>query len=165
MNTSLNPQPNQMHVKGEVKEEITGNAFIHSHEEKNSSDVSEHITHEYHSENKDPNKFHNKINNELHMFASNDKNGDQSKIIGNDEFIDSKSKKRPFQCSVCQKYFHNSGTLKNHERIHTGEKPYECITCKKRFKRACHLKDHDTVLMTLKWRMSPKSTKIYSNVA
>ena len=57
----------------------------------------------------------------------------------------SESKKRIFRCSFCQKAFQNSGNLKSHERIHTGEVPFECNTCKKRFKTKGELKQHERI--------------------
>ena len=33
------------------------------------------------------------------------------------------------KCNVCEKCFGTSGALKNHKRIHSGEKPYECDHC------------------------------------
>ncbi len=40
---------------------------------------------------------------------------------------------KPYKCSHCDQRFSHSGALKTHERIHTGEKPYNCSHCDKRF--------------------------------
>ncbi|XP_071062662.1 zinc finger protein 79-like [Pseudochaenichthys georgianus] len=49
---------------------------------------------------------------------------------------------KPFSCSVCKKAFSHSGHLKRHMRVHTGEKPHSCSVCKRAFSRSAHLKDH-----------------------
>ncbi|XP_071058625.1 zinc finger protein 664-like [Pseudochaenichthys georgianus] len=49
---------------------------------------------------------------------------------------------KPFSCSVCTKYFAQSGSLKSHMRVHTGEKPFSCSVCKKSFSKSGNLKEH-----------------------
>ena len=49
---------------------------------------------------------------------------------------------RLYVCEVCQRPFKQSGHLKTHMRIHTGEEPYKCPLCEKRFKSHAHRKQH-----------------------
>ncbi|XP_069580665.1 zinc finger protein 408 [Brachyistius frenatus] len=51
------------------------------------------------------------------------------------------------QCSVCPKLLANSGSLRNHMKVHTGEKPHVCPHCGKCFSQKgnldCHLRIHN----------------------
>ncbi|KAE8277511.1 hypothetical protein D5F01_LYC24537 [Larimichthys crocea] len=51
------------------------------------------------------------------------------------------------QCTVCPKLLANSGSLRNHMKLHTGEKPHVCQHCGKCFSQKgnleCHLRIHN----------------------
>ncbi|XP_066579167.1 zinc finger protein ZFP2 isoform X2 [Amia ocellicauda] len=51
----------------------------------------------------------------------------------------------PFHCAQCGKNFKDSGALKRHQRIHTGELPYHCTQCEKKFRQLGHLKEHQRI--------------------
>lgn len=69
----------------------------------------------------------------------------------NDNHIETfhKKKIRPknFQCPACKMAFSNNGQLKNHVRIHTGERPFRCnhSDCNKTFTRNEELTRHKLI--------------------
>ena len=49
---------------------------------------------------------------------------------------------KPFVCEFCPKQFNQRAHLKTHLRVHTGEKPFLCEFCPKRFSQYVDLKRH-----------------------
>jgi uncharacterized Zn-finger protein len=49
---------------------------------------------------------------------------------------------RKYQCDLCPKAFKMSSTLKDHRRVHTGDKPFKCTICSRGFSQNTNLKMH-----------------------
>nr|XP_039262980.1 zinc finger protein 420-like isoform X2 [Styela clava] len=49
---------------------------------------------------------------------------------------------KPYRCSFCGKGFSTNFYLKQHERIHNGQKPYKCPMCEHSFKQLSHVQQH-----------------------
>ena len=60
------------------------------------------------------------------------------------DFAESLKIEKAHLCSICEKVFTKSSTLKRHMMTHTGEKPYKCTWdgCSEKFAQASHLKVH-----------------------
>lgn len=57
---------------------------------------------------------------------------------------------KPYQCSICGKYFSDDSTLMKHQVSHIGERPYECTTCGRRFNISAHLTAHKKIHARIK---------------
>uniref|UniRef100_A0ABM0ML25 Zinc finger protein 224-like n=1 Tax=Saccoglossus kowalevskii TaxID=10224 RepID=A0ABM0ML25_SACKO len=49
---------------------------------------------------------------------------------------------KPYKCDICSHRFPAKSTMLVHRRSHTGEKPYKCHMCEKRFVKKGTLKEH-----------------------
>ena len=49
---------------------------------------------------------------------------------------------KPYECNVCSKCFADKSALRNHTKLHTDEGPHVCDICDKSFRRSDSLKYH-----------------------
>ena len=136
-------------VLGVVKENVNQELYFELNEGAKASEVFEINMHvnENDLNQKDESKSLKEIDNKCYTFVANDKNCDSGiyLTLENKEIVVELTKKRPYQCTICQKAFQNSNNLESHIKIHTGEVPFECKTCSKRFRTKYALKKHERI--------------------
>ena len=70
-------------------------------------------------------------------------NSDSSKVMSQNQDPYKRSKcKTLHRCQVCQKEFKYASRLRDHERVHTGDRPFKCDVCGKSFPRSDTLRIH-----------------------
>jgi len=88
------------------------------------------------------------VTNEL---EGTNKNGPEGKLEGSSESENSSQKHkrarwgegRKYPCSTCGKVFKVPAMLRNHERVHTGERPFLCSLCSRSFTQMYALRNHE----------------------
>ncbi|XP_067000717.2 zinc finger protein 260 isoform X2 [Anabrus simplex] len=71
---------------------------------------------------------------------------DSEKCKLDSEDVDSRSRwgeKRSYLCPTCGKVFKTTAVLKNHIKIHTGERPFLCSLCSRSFRQLGALRNHE----------------------
>ena len=59
-------------------------------------------------------------------------------------FCPGKRKPQSFMCEECGKIFNRADLLRNHKRVHSGDKPFTCEVCGDKFRELGHLRRHMT---------------------
>ncbi|XP_043942359.1 zinc finger protein 436-like [Protopterus annectens] len=88
----------------------------------------------------DPEKGYGK----LHLTPVPELNSEHncSKTSECDTSLISRTEKKPYKCTECNKSFICARRLQNHQAFHMGNKPYKCAQCSKSFTYPSHLRMH-----------------------
>ena len=86
--------------------------------------------------------------NEIRNGSEIIRTGDGEKRIRNEESekrirTEDGAKNDKLRCHVCSKRMSTKITLRNHLRLHSGEKPYQCTQCPKSYASAASLRTHE----------------------
>lgn len=71
---------------------------------------------------------------------------------------------KPHNCSICQKTFRHTTNLQRHAEIHTLSKHFDCGLCEKTFRRKAHLIKHQKTIHKVQISTDSKTAKISQTV-
>jgi len=113
--------------------------------------IGEHLMSDLHT-NESAARLTSTTKQDLHHFQPDNQRDQRDKQLhmvatGQQRVLKKKIRPKNFHCPVCPMAFSNNGQLKNHVRIHTGERPFKCNYdhCGKTFTRNEELTRHKLI--------------------